>query len=134
MYLGHQNLYCCELECTLTIGNVNVFVYAPHPGRRGVPNLSMRYKHVHGATNTYTNILSSCKTMSLKSIFQMYKGQKSHLPRAGIEPTTPCLQVRCSTNWATRAYSSAFGSFLYITVNSLCYKHPPQVEIRPRIS
>ena len=33
--------------------------------------------------------------------------QKSHLPRAGIKPTSPCLQVRCSTNWATRPDSSA---------------------------
>jgi len=61
MYLGHQNLYCCELKCTLSVGNVNVFVYAPYPGRRGVPNLSMRYKHVHGATNTYTNISGFCR-------------------------------------------------------------------------
>ena len=45
---------------------------------------------------------------------------KNHLPRAGIEPTTPCLQVRCSTNWAARVYSSALVSFLYITVLHIC--------------
>ena len=34
---------------------------------------------------------------------------------------TPCLQVRCSTNWANQADCSALGLFLFITVNSLCY-------------
>ena len=34
------------------------------------------------------------------------QGGKS-VPDAGLEPATPCLQVRCSTNWANRADSPA---------------------------
>jgi len=50
----------------------------------------------------------------------MLTGQNSHLPtfcRAGIEPTTPCLQVRCFKKLSTLTDGSALGLFLYITIN-----------------
>ena len=59
------------------------------------------------------------------------QARKSHFTKVGIEPTIPCLQVRCSTTWAPRAESSAIGLFIYITGDSLCYmKHKNLYSIK----
>ena len=41
----------------------------------------------------------------------------------GVEPMTPCLQGRCSPNWATPPYSGLFPSFLQKDPSKLNNEH-----------
>ena len=48
---------------------------------------------------------------------------RSHLPRAGIESTTSCLQVRCSSYWAIQDHSSVLGQLHHTKLTVLQIYH-----------
>jgi len=53
--------------------------------------------------------------IAVKIQFKYIQDKKVIYPGQELNPRPPAC------NWATRAYNSALGFFLYITLNSLCY-------------